>query len=133
GTCAQDPHGPRESHCDREKTRTPLSLQRTERGFDFRPVGLGGVEPPTSRLSGVRSNHLSYRPLQRQTQENNTARAFLQPPPAKEKPVAAQPAPKKPTTGIVLSVWCDLRASFGLRPWAFCLLEGSRKEVIQPQ
>ncbi len=25
-------------------------------------VGLGGVEPPTSRLSGVRSNHLSYRP-----------------------------------------------------------------------
>ena len=26
-------------------------------------VGLGGLEPPTSRLSGVRSNHLSYRPL----------------------------------------------------------------------
>ena len=26
-------------------------------------VGLGGVEPPTSRLSGVRSNHLSYSPL----------------------------------------------------------------------
>ena len=25
-------------------------------------VGPGGVEPPTSRLSGVRSNHLSYRP-----------------------------------------------------------------------
>jgi hypothetical protein len=25
-------------------------------------VGLGGFEPPTSRLSGVRSNHLSYRP-----------------------------------------------------------------------
>jgi hypothetical protein len=25
-------------------------------------VGRGGVEPPTSRLSGVRSNHLSYRP-----------------------------------------------------------------------
>lgn len=26
-------------------------------------VGRGGVEPPTSRLSGVRSNHLSYRPV----------------------------------------------------------------------
>ena len=27
-----------------------------------RLVGLGGLEPPTSRLSGVRSNLLSYRP-----------------------------------------------------------------------
>ena len=26
-------------------------------------MGPGGVEPPTSRLSGVRSNHLSYEPL----------------------------------------------------------------------
>ena len=26
-------------------------------------VGLGGVEPPTSPLSGVRSNQLSYRPV----------------------------------------------------------------------
>ena len=26
-------------------------------------VGLGGLEPPTSRLSGVRSSQLSYRPL----------------------------------------------------------------------
>ena len=25
-------------------------------------MGRGGLEPPTSRLSGVRSNHLSYRP-----------------------------------------------------------------------
>jgi hypothetical protein len=29
-------------------------------------VGLGGLEPPTSRLSGVRSNQLSYKPLSRQ-------------------------------------------------------------------
>ena len=28
----------------------------------FDMVGLGGVEPPTSPLSGVRSNQLSYRP-----------------------------------------------------------------------
>ena len=27
-----------------------------------RLVGLGGLEPPASPLSGVRSNHLSYRP-----------------------------------------------------------------------
>ena len=26
-------------------------------------VGLGGLEPPTSRLSGVRSNRLSYEPM----------------------------------------------------------------------
>ena len=28
-------------------------------------VGLGGLEPPTSRLSGARSNQLSYRPAKR--------------------------------------------------------------------
>ena len=27
-----------------------------------RPMGLGGLEPPTSPLSGVRSNQLSYKP-----------------------------------------------------------------------
>ena len=26
-------------------------------------MGLSGLEPPTSRLSGVRSNHLSYEPV----------------------------------------------------------------------
>ena len=26
-------------------------------------VGLSGLEPPTSRLSGVRSNRLSYKPF----------------------------------------------------------------------
>ena len=31
-------------------------------------VGLGGLEPPTSRLSGARSNHLSYKPASSQTQ-----------------------------------------------------------------
>jgi hypothetical protein len=35
---------------------------RPDAGADPLVVGLGGVEPPTSPLSGVRSNHLSYRP-----------------------------------------------------------------------
>ena len=30
----------------------------------FPPMGLSGLEPPTSRLSGVRSNRLSYKPPQ---------------------------------------------------------------------
>ena len=35
-------------------------------------VGLSGLEPPTSPLSGVRSNHLSYKPV-----EVFSARDFL--------------------------------------------------------
>ena len=31
-------------------------------GIKAKMVGLGRLELPTSRLSGVRSNHLSYRP-----------------------------------------------------------------------
>ena len=29
----------------------------------YRLVGSSGLEPPTSRLSGARSNHLSYEPM----------------------------------------------------------------------
>src|SRR6266481_7334783 len=31
-------------------------------------VGLGGLEPPTSPLSGARSSHLSYRPIETRQQ-----------------------------------------------------------------
>ena len=41
-------------------------------------VGRGGLEPPTSRLSGVRSNHLSYRPsIILQMQNKTGVRAAL--------------------------------------------------------
>ena len=42
-------------------------------------VGLSGVEPLTSRLSGVRSNHLSYRPRVKLTQDkkNKKCARFL--------------------------------------------------------
>ena len=41
----------------------PVDRMCDRRGEAVRTeMGLGGVEPPTSRLSGVRSNHLSYRP-----------------------------------------------------------------------
>ena len=35
----------------------------------FRALGLSGLEPPTSRLSGVRSNRLSYKPAFTQKSE----------------------------------------------------------------
>ena len=44
-----------------QKRKTPPAPKRL-RGNDLRFMGLGRVELPTSRLSGVRSNHLSYRP-----------------------------------------------------------------------
>ena len=39
------------------------SVFRVRRRFLSRRVGLSGLEPPTSRLSGVRSNRLSYKPI----------------------------------------------------------------------
>ena len=32
--------------------------------FSLSGMGLSGLEPPTSRLSGVRSNRLSYKPIE---------------------------------------------------------------------
>ncbi len=37
-------------------------MSRRENPSSAKLVGLGGFEPPTSPLSGVRSNQLSYRP-----------------------------------------------------------------------
>ena len=39
------------------------NLLNDEKEIDLqRLVGMGGLEPPTSSLSGTRSNHLSYTP-----------------------------------------------------------------------
>ncbi len=45
--------------------RQVLSQLSYAPGFLLFPflVGLSGLEPPTSRLSGVRSNRLSYKPF----------------------------------------------------------------------
>ena len=43
--------------------RARQALSQLSYGPVVRVVGLGGLEPPTSPLSGVRSNQLSYRPL----------------------------------------------------------------------
>ena len=43
----------------RRHSRTPLAPEDLQ---SPKVVGLGGFEPPTSRLSGGRSNQLSYRP-----------------------------------------------------------------------
>ena len=40
-------------------------------------MGLSGLEPPTSRLSGVRSNRLSYKPLCGGDEENRTPDPLL--------------------------------------------------------
>jgi hypothetical protein len=44
-----------------------------------RMVGRGGLEPPTSRLSGVRSNHLSYRPGLRATRSHRQRVGLVEP------------------------------------------------------
>ena len=47
---------------ERHPASTPGSFRSLCALSTFRVVGLGGLEPPASPLSGVRSNHLSYRP-----------------------------------------------------------------------
>ena len=69
-------------------------------------VGLGGLEPPTSPLSGARSNHLSYRPM------------------GYSAPCRRKNAPGR-TSRLALNMQVSCVGALGQR----CL---SRKEVIQP-
>ena len=48
------------------RTLDPLLARQVLSQLSYIPLslmGLSGLEPPTSRLSGVRSNQLSYRPI----------------------------------------------------------------------
>ena len=46
------------------RTRDLLLARQALSQLSYTPkVGLSGLEPPTSRLSGVRSNRLSYKPI----------------------------------------------------------------------
>ena len=45
------------------RRQPPLKFSLPTFLFTRKLVGLRGLEPPTSRLSGVRSNHLSYKPM----------------------------------------------------------------------
>ena len=48
----------------RTRTANLLRARQALSQLSYSPaVGLSGIEPPTSRLSGVRSNQLSYRPI----------------------------------------------------------------------
>ena len=45
------------------RTLDPLLARQVLSQLSYAPImGLSGLEPPTSRLSGVRSNQLSYKP-----------------------------------------------------------------------
>ena len=61
---SDDGGGGRDRTDDLKLAKLPLSqLSYAPPITGYRMVGLGRLELPTSRLSGVRSNHLSYRPF----------------------------------------------------------------------
>ena len=69
-------------------------------------VGRGGLEPPTSRLSGVRSNHLSYRPASR-------SEALLRMRPSSGRTQGAAPRPARVEDSATGGATCILL--FGLK------------------
>ena len=94
-------------------------------------VGLGGLEPPTSPLSGVRSNHLSYRPKSR-PQWWSLSGSNRRPPACK---AGALPAELRPRcfTGHGTPRGPPFSECRSLVRTSGNALPLSQKEVIQPQ
>ena len=102
-------------------------------------MGLGGLEPPTSRLSSARSNQLSYKPL------NHTQLAALRPRQGglvireERETKAARPAGMRglraECSGPMFQVGqkAEARLPHRSETRAFPLRHILRKEVIQPQ
>ena len=82
-------------------------------------VGRGGLEPPTSRLSGVRSNHLSYRPKRAVARDDDEE--------IRGRPGTVTEFPKK-AIYVLKALLSDLRDK---RTYLTKII--LRKEVIQPQ
>ena len=93
-------------------------------------VGLRGLEPPTSRLSGVRSNHLSYKPILwswRQSFRSSSVRPWWRwgesnswPPACK---AGALPAELHPHLKVVTSHFAGRRQNF-LLSFPFLKVQG---------
>ena len=66
-----------------------LLVDPPAKGATFKVVGPGRLELPTSRLSGVCSNQLSYRPLKRSASQPTPRAPWLQRQP--EYAIAPQP------------------------------------------
>ena len=52
-----------QGRCSPNWATPPFGFLFNSIGLAFKLMGLSGLEPPTSRLSGVRSNRLSYKPI----------------------------------------------------------------------
>ena len=60
-----------------ERSVVLLYTQAITTKYESKLVGSSGLEPPTSRLSGVRSNHLSYEPTYGGDKRDRTADPLL--------------------------------------------------------
>jgi hypothetical protein len=87
-------------------------------------VGRGGVEPPTSRLSGVRSNHLSYRPGLSTSGANPRPAALIP-----DRPVSAA-TPRFGCFAVKTSWWSLSRGTRATRLGR--LHRRSAAEVVEP-